>query len=56
MRIGVAAFAAYVASILGANWLVQHYGVVSVGFGLTATAGTFAAGARCSCVTWCRTP
>jgi uncharacterized PurR-regulated membrane protein YhhQ (DUF165 family) len=45
MRIGVAAFAAYVTSILGANWLVQHYGVVSVGFGLTATAGTFAAGA-----------
>jgi uncharacterized PurR-regulated membrane protein YhhQ (DUF165 family) len=44
MRIGVAAFAAYVASILGANWLVQHYGMVSVGFGLTATAGTFAAG------------
>lgn len=38
------ALTAFVASILAANWLTTHYGFIPVGFGLTATAGTFAAG------------
>lgn len=32
------------ATILLANWLTTEYGFVAVGFGLTATAGTYAAG------------
>lgn len=39
------ALAYFVGSILLANMLTNEYGMVSVGFGLTATAGTFAAGA-----------
>lgn len=35
----------YIAAIVAANWLTAHHGLVPVGFGLTATAGTFAAGA-----------
>ena len=34
----------YLASVLLANYLTTHYGFVGVGFGYTATAGTFAAG------------
>jgi uncharacterized PurR-regulated membrane protein YhhQ (DUF165 family) len=34
----------YVACIALANWLTEHYGMINVGFGLTATAGTIAAG------------
>lgn len=37
--------AAFIGSIVAANYLTQHYGMVNVGFGLTATAGTYAAGA-----------
>jgi uncharacterized PurR-regulated membrane protein YhhQ (DUF165 family) len=36
---------AYVATVVLANVLTEHFGLVPVGFGLTATAGTFAAGA-----------
>jgi uncharacterized PurR-regulated membrane protein YhhQ (DUF165 family) len=36
--------AVYLASIVVANYLTTHYGFVPVGFGVTATAGTFAAG------------
>ncbi len=43
--LGALAFAGYVGAILSANYLTEHYGLVAVGFGLTATAGTFAAGA-----------
>lgn len=39
-----AALAAYVACIVGANMLTNAYGMVPVGFGLAATAGTYAAG------------
>jgi len=39
-----AAVAAYLATIVAANWLTAHYGLVPVGFGLLATAGTYAAG------------
>jgi hypothetical protein len=44
-RLGHAAVAAYAAAIVAANWTTSRYGFVSVGFGLTATAGTYAAGA-----------
>lgn len=34
----------FILSIVLANWLTTRYGFVPVGFGLTATAGTYAAG------------
>ena len=34
---------AYLATVVGANWLTARYGFVPVGFGHAATAGTFAA-------------
>lgn len=43
-RTGAAAVAGFVGSIVLANWLTTRYGFISVGFGLTATAGTIAAG------------
>lgn len=42
---GAAALTAYAATITAANLLTQHYGPIPVGPGLTATAGTYAAGA-----------
>lgn len=36
---------AYVAGIVAANYVTARYGFVAVGFGLTATAGTYLAGA-----------
>jgi len=44
-RRGALALTTYVAAIVAANWLTTHYGFVPMGFGLTATAGTYAAGA-----------
>jgi uncharacterized PurR-regulated membrane protein YhhQ (DUF165 family) len=41
---GATAITAYVAAIVTANWLTARYGFIPVGFGLTATAGTYAAG------------
>jgi hypothetical protein len=43
-HIGLAAAVGYVATIFAANWLIQHVGIVPVGFGLSAPAGVFAAG------------
>jgi uncharacterized PurR-regulated membrane protein YhhQ (DUF165 family) len=43
-RIGFAAAAGFVATIWAANWLISHFGVVGVGFGLVAPAGVFAVG------------
>lgn len=46
--VGLLPAAAFVSSIVTANWLTTHYGFISVDFGLlglTASAGTFAAGA-----------
>lgn len=43
-RVGVVAAVAYIATIFAANWLIEHVGIVSVGFGLMAPAGVFAAG------------
>ena len=36
--------AAYIASIIAANWMTSTLGLVAIGFGLMVTAGTFAAG------------
>jgi hypothetical protein len=44
MRRAVPAVVLYVAAIVAANWLTSRYGLVPVGFGLTVTAGTYAAG------------
>jgi uncharacterized PurR-regulated membrane protein YhhQ (DUF165 family) len=41
---GLVALLAYVTAIVLANWITNRYGLVPVGFGLTATAGTYAAG------------
>jgi queuosine precursor transporter len=41
---GAIATLGFLATILLANWLTTRYGFVPVGFGLMATAGTFAAG------------
>jgi queuosine precursor transporter len=38
------AFLAYVATIIAANWAINRYGVVPIGFGLTAPAGVYFAG------------
>ncbi|CAM5237474.1 VUT family protein [Streptomyces griseomycini] len=34
----------YIGTIVSANWATAHFGFLSVGFGLSATAGTFLAG------------
>jgi uncharacterized PurR-regulated membrane protein YhhQ (DUF165 family) len=44
-RLGLLAAVVYVAVVVLANVLSTHYGMVSVGFGLVASAGTYAAGA-----------
>lgn len=43
--LGVLAALGFVAAIVAANYLTTAYGFVSVGLGLTASAGTYAAGA-----------
>lgn len=40
----IALAAAYLSTIVAANWAVQHYGAVPVGFGLLAPAGVYFAG------------
>jgi len=42
--LGVVALVAYVGFIFGANWAIQRFGVVPVGFGLVAPAGVYFAG------------
>lgn len=44
-QLGSLALVGYIAAIVAANWLTHRYGLAPVGFGLTATAGTYAAGA-----------
>ncbi|WP_410626187.1 VUT family protein [Amycolatopsis sp. cmx-8-4] len=41
---GVSLIALYVACVVGANWLAEHVGAVSVGFGLHAAAAVYVAG------------
>jgi uncharacterized PurR-regulated membrane protein YhhQ (DUF165 family) len=43
-RIGLVAVAAFAATVLAANYLIQHVGIVPVGFGLQAPAGVYMAG------------
>jgi len=43
-RIGPILLVGYILSIIGANWAIEHFGVVPVGFGLVAPAGVFFAG------------
>lgn len=43
-RVGLVAAAGFVATVWAANWLISHFGVVHVGFGLLAPAGVFAVG------------
>lgn len=40
----IALFAAFVATVYGANWALARYGIVSIGFGLMAPAGVYFAG------------
>jgi uncharacterized PurR-regulated membrane protein YhhQ (DUF165 family) len=40
-RIGYIAALAYIGTVIAANWAVQHYGIVPVGFGYMAPAGVY---------------
>lgn len=42
--IGFTLLTGYVAAIVGANWAIERFGIVPVGFGLMAPAGVFFAG------------
>lgn len=42
--IGVVAVIGYIATVFAANWAIERYGAVSVGFGLVAPAGVYFAG------------
>lgn len=42
---GALALVGFVGTVLAANWLIVHVGVVDVGFGLQAPAGVYAVGA-----------
>lgn len=42
--IGLASATALVATVLAANWAIERYGLVPVGFGLVAPAGVYFAG------------
>lgn len=43
-RIGAVTLILYIATIFAANYAVQHYGLVGVGFGLVAPAGVYFVG------------
>jgi uncharacterized PurR-regulated membrane protein YhhQ (DUF165 family) len=43
-RLGFAAAALFVSTVVAANWAVQEFGLVHVGFGLVAPAGVYFAG------------
>lgn len=43
-RIGLVAAILFVATIFAANWAIENYGLVRVGFGLMAPAGVYFAG------------
>lgn len=43
-RIGLSAAALFIGTVWLANWLVTKYGIVPVGFGLSAPTGVFAVG------------
>jgi len=43
-RRAVITLVAYIGSIIAANWMTAHFGLVPIGLSLMVTAGTFAAG------------
>lgn len=43
-RFGIVAAILFVATVWFANWLLARYGIVDIGFGLSAPAGVFAVG------------
>lgn len=43
--VGAASLIGFVATVVGANWAIERYGLVPVGFGLEAPAGVYFAGA-----------
>lgn len=43
-RLGIVAFIAYVGTVFAANWAIERYGVVPVGFGLVAPAAVWFVG------------
>lgn len=43
--VGLVALGLFIATVYVANWLVSHYGIVNVGFGLQAPAAVFSVGA-----------
>lgn len=43
-RFGILCAVAYVSTVFGANWAIERYGLVPVGFGLEAPAGVYFAG------------
>lgn len=43
-RVGIVATILFVATVFAANWAVETFGIVSVGFGLMAPAGVYFAG------------
>ena len=45
MRIAIAALTGFVFTVVGANWALSTFGIVSIGFGLAAPAGVYFAGA-----------
>lgn len=42
--LGLAVMGGYIATIFLANWAIQHWGIVPVGFGLSAPAGVYFVG------------
>ncbi len=49
MKTGLLWLTAYILTIWAANWAVQRFGVVPVGFGLTAPAGVYFVGLSLTC-------
>ncbi len=49
------ALAAYIGTIVAANWATATFGLVPIGFGLMVTAGTFAAGFALVARDWVQT-
>lgn len=43
-KIGLVAFAAFIGTVFAANWAIEHYGTVPVGFGLVAPAAVYFVG------------
>lgn len=46
------ALAAFIATVFGANWALANFGIVPIGFGLSAPAGVFFAGLAFSARDW----